>query len=1205
MSDVRCLDVDVVRGTETDPSTVALPIHRAHGRYLLPVGLLLLLLVVLASGCGGGARGSSSTSTSTRATSARESSRTSNVPGTSGVGLGGGRVPDTSGVAVGGGGQAAVLPEVDLAIRRGALQTEAAAVRLQAGTHAYLRLVRAEAEAASKSRSPGVPRSSTAPRHKAVAQITRALEEAQARYWPIAALVAAVPSLSRLDLGEGPSSTSVRPDDSPYPLAEVAGQLSALPGSAGTGVEATTSVAGEPLVASPRRVHGATGTAASVPSASALVSGAASLAQAGSALRRQSQELALGATHAPVSVAELRGAVSSGLSVLIANAQVEAEGKGSTPFSEARTRATLAGLTSVICAASESSSQGAALNSLVPRLSYLSWLVNLPAPTRGLRFMIAQESAWSATDLAAQVARGTIGIRSARDDAAASAMQNVEVALFRARWEQVLGRRAAAIAEVERARRAFALFFGAAPTRASAGHSTIAAVGEFANASAWKDLDEALAAARSGEARALAAARGRVVASIVTAAYRQTLLAVARNQPTDALRWAAVRDLGPSAPSAGIDDDAIQAIDALAAEKETATATATVISRDELDVLQRRTVTLVQQATQMAYLGFGPAQAETAALAAGYWSVLSPIYAQRLGAGFGPPVDAAVAKLSLPATPATPLSLQAASSAALGALGAFTAAPATGAEQQQRIERLVQATRFTVARLCSPAPTLRIGEDQQGTAAGPPVFARTVNDLRPTLSALDVARLEQANRSLAALPGASGVSGEQTLMAKLAQPSSAARANCARATSAVEAVFPGAWNQQSDDGDFTSIESALDRTQSAASEHAWSAAQADARKAYAIFDLTPELRLRVVDPALATKIEVLFWNGGSDGRALFDALSDHATPSTLTARRDMLEQALQRARIVLDVSHSATAVAINSGIVVLREGLEALLIVAALSVGFVSAGRRWRRPVIAGALAAAPATLVTWALCSALLGSVVGYGLPLQAVLDLLSLTVLAVMLAWFFQKFCWTRFVAKERARHRQLLGAGGGALAGPAVGLLALGFTVVYREGFETVLYLQALRVQAGTGAVAEGVLLGALFTATIGFAMLVLRRRLPMRGVIVATATLIGLLAVVMTGQTIRAVQAAGWLAITPVHIDVPAWSELWLGIYPSTQTLIAQLIAAVAIVLTAVLSERVRTRRLRRRIEAARQSKRAAKAKAGRHQKRPLRELGPLS
>ena len=298
---------------------------------------------------------------------------------------------------------------------------------------------------------------------------------------------------------------------------------------------------------------------------------------------------------------------------------------------------------------------------------------------------------------------------------------------------------------------------------------------------------------------------------------------------------------------------------------------------------------------------------------------------------------------------------------------------------------------------------------------------------------------------------------------------------------------------------------------------------------------------------------------------------------------------------MLDVSHSTTAVAVNSGIVVFREGLEALLIIAALSAGFVTAGGRWRRPVIVGAIVALPATLLTWALSSAILTSFVGYGLQLQAVLDVAALAVLAVMLAWFFQKFCWTRFAAREQARHRRILDRAprGALLLGPSLGLAAVGFTVIYREGFETVLYLQALREQAGGGAVVEGVLLGAAFTAAIAVLMLRLRRRLPYRRVVVATATLIGILAVVMTGQTVRALQAVGWVAITPVHIDLPVWAGQWFGIYPSVQTLLAQLVCAIAIPLAAVLSERLRTRRLQRRVAIAREraARRRQSSRAG--------------
>jgi high-affinity iron transporter len=844
------------------------------------------------------------------------------------------------------------------------------------------------------------------------------------------------------------------------------------------------------------------------------------------------------------------------------------------------------------------------LRPLGPSLRYLQWLLALQPASTAQRAALAQEAAWSATALATEAARGD-GV----PGAAATAAETVREDLFRARWQLMLGQSEAAVSEVLQAQRSFARELAPALRAASIASVTGSALGQAATA------------ARDGDAQALAAARGGAIAGLTTAAYELTLRAIAQRRPTLAREWAAVRDLGPSSGTSAVDDDAIRAVDGLAAGTLTPSAATLAVRRDELDAFQRRTVMLVQQATLAGYLGLGPNRAEAAALAVGYWQVLAPIYSQRLGARAADSADAAFATLastageassagaassagevplagaasaaggavhatvsptsSSPAGVSAHWSLQSADSTALAALGAFTAAPATTAEQAQRISQLVEAMRFTIARLCGAPPVPPNGEPE-GTVAGPPVVTRLVNDLRPSLDGADAARLAQADSALVTLPGAYGISGEES-SPKTYRQSASVRSACERATTDISTVFPSAWQRHDDDADFERIDRALARAQTAAERGDWTTAAVAAREAYAIFDLTPELRLLAVDPGLATQIEALFWNGGSAGRSLFDALSSHASPASLHGREAELEGTLDQAQIVLDVSHSTAAVAVNSGIVVFREGLEALLIIAALSAGFVTAGGRWRRPVIVGAIAALPATLLTWALSSAILTSFVGYGLQLQAVLDVAALAVLAVMLAWFFQKFCWTRFAAREQARHRRILERAprGALLLGPSLGLAAVGFTVIYREGFETVLYLQALREQAGGGAVIEGVLLGAAFTAAIAVLMLRLRRRLPYRRVVVATATLIGILAVVMTGQTVRALQAVGWLAITPVHIDLPVWAGQWLGLYPSVQTLLAQLVCAIAIPLAAVLSERLRTRRLERRIAIARE------------------------
>jgi high-affinity iron transporter len=152
-------------------------------------------------------------------------------------------------------------------------------------------------------------------------------------------------------------------------------------------------------------------------------------------------------------------------------------------------------------------------------------------------------------------------------------------------------------------------------------------------------------------------------------------------------------------------------------------------------------------------------------------------------------------------------------------------------------------------------------------------------------------------------------------------------------------------------------------------------------------------------------------------------------------------------------------------------------------------------------------------------------------------------------------------------------------SVALAVFGFMIIYREGFETVVYLQALKLGAAGGAVLIGALLGLVVTLALALLMLRLRRRLPYQRIVVVTAVAIGALLVIMAGQGARAFQGAGWLPITPLEWHIPLWAGQWLGIYPSVETLAIQLLTALGIPLGAELIRRRRDRRLQR-IMAAR-------------------------
>ena len=259
----------------------------------------------------------------------------------------------------------------------------------------------------------------------------------------------------------------------------------------------------------------------------------------------------------------------------------------------------------------------------------------------------------------------------------------------------------------------------------------------------------------------------------------------------------------------------------------------------------------------------------------------------------------------------------------------------------------------------------------------------------------------------------------------------------------------------------------------------------------------------------------------------------------------------------------------NSSIIVFREGLEAVLILAALMASMVGAQRRLRRPLLAGVLVALVASAVTWVVAQTVLGSLAGWGERLEAVVSLVAIGVLLLILNWFYHRVYWQENLHDlHRKKKRVLAGASVGILSAQALGLVALGFSSVYREGFETVLFLQALTLEAGAMTVLEGVALG--FAGVVGVFLLViaLERKLPHKRMLVATGVLITVVLVALVGQTVQTMQAVGWLPVSPASVELPYWSGVWLGVYPTWEGLTAQVGAAC-----------LRRRELRRRRGAA--------------------------
>jgi high-affinity iron transporter len=201
------------------------------------------------------------------------------------------------------------------------------------------------------------------------------------------------------------------------------------------------------------------------------------------------------------------------------------------------------------------------------------------------------------------------------------------------------------------------------------------------------------------------------------------------------------------------------------------------------------------------------------------------------------------------------------------------------------------------------------------------------------------------------------------------------------------------------------------------------------------------------------------------------------------------------------------------------------------------------------------------------------YGEKLEAVVSLAAIAVLLLILNWFYHRVYWQENLqALHRRKRRVLAGAGVSLVAAQTIGLVALGFSSVYREGFETVLFLQALTLEAGAFTVLQGVALGLAATFVVGLAVFVLERRLPHKKMLVATGILITWVLVVMVGTTVQTLQKVGWLPVSPVEgLELPYWAGLWLGLYPTWQGLLAQAAALLFVIGSYVAAERLRARR----------------------------------
>src|SRR5215475_13450425 len=282
----------------------------------------------------------------------------------------------------------------------------------------------------------------------------------------------------------------------------------------------------------------------------------------------------------------------------------------------------------------------------------------------------------------------------------------------------------------------------------------------------------------------------------------------------------------------------------------------------------------------------------------------------------------------------------------------------------------------------------------------------------------------------------------------------------------------------------------------------------------------------------------------------------------LTAKLDEASQLLTR-----EDSFSAYYSFLNSALIILREGLEAALILAAIvamlkvigateAVRYIHLG--WVLALFAGGL--------TWVATQTVLTFSGRHRESMEGFISVFAAVALFYVGYWLHTRTeakRWQAFI-QNKVKH---------VLSGKKIfGLVGISFFAVYREAFEVVLFYQALWLQNenSRGAVIWGFVAGLAALFIVIFAILKLGLRIPLKYFFGATGTLLYIMAFIFAGNGIMELQAAGWVPTTPVSfpLQVP-----FLGIYPTVETLAAQALMLLAFVATSVWMARENHKALR--------------------------------
>jgi high-affinity iron transporter len=245
---------------------------------------------------------------------------------------------------------------------------------------------------------------------------------------------------------------------------------------------------------------------------------------------------------------------------------------------------------------------------------------------------------------------------------------------------------------------------------------------------------------------------------------------------------------------------------------------------------------------------------------------------------------------------------------------------------------------------------------------------------------------------------------------------------------------------------------------------------------------------------------------------------------------------------------------LNSALIILREGLEAALILAAIMAMLrVMGAAHAVRYIHFGWILALGAGVVTWLAAQTVLTFSGQHRESMEGFISIFAAAALFYVGYWLHTRSEARRWQSFIQDRVQNVLSSK------RILGLIGVSFFTVYREAFEVVLFYQALWLQNAEGhqAIIGGFLAGVVALLVATFAIFKLGVRIPLKYFFGITGTLLYIMAFIFAGTGINQLQAAGWVPATP--LEFPPALPL-LGIYPTLETLAVQALLLCAFIAT---------------------------------------------